>query len=415
MKILFFTGSYGHASKILGKNPVGEPWVNSLLASLHKNQSIEIGVACYYGYEKLDKRSQGGIDYYFIPNLNGRIRRFVERFNHTDQRKGDLKFFNEIIIDFKPSVIHIFGTEKGFGLIAKTTKIPVIIQLQGVINSINAIVGNLPVKPSNLFRYDSLKQLMTGKGLYHSTILLKKKAERELELFRINRNFIGRTDYDRRLTKILSPGSGYYHVEEMIREDFFMHSWNNTLNSKAILHTTILGATYKGLENIILTATLLRKAGIDFEWRISGVSSESEISVLWSRFLNLRLKSLPIVFLGATKTTDLINRMLESNIYIHPSHIENSSNSICEAMVLGLPVIATYAGGTPSLLTDKHEGVLVQNGDPFHLAGAIIEMLGNYDNARTMGINARERAIKRHNPEQIINKLIATYNLLTEK
>lgn len=41
-----------------------------------------------------------------------------------------------------------------------------------------------------------------------------------------------------------------------------------------------------------------------------------------------------------------------------PSHIENSPNNLCEAMILGMPCIATDAGGTSTLLSNMKDGLL---------------------------------------------------------
>jgi glycosyltransferase involved in cell wall biosynthesis len=409
MKILFFTGSYGHASKILGSEPVGEHWVNSLLNELNKIPTLSIAVACYYGNVKLEKIHSDGIDYYFIPNRNGKIKRYLDRFQHIDQRKEDLHFYDLIIQDFNPGIIHIFGTEKGFGLVTGITGVPVIIHLQGIVNSICSVISDLPVKPLSLIRYDSIKQLLSGKGLFHGTMTLKKKAIRELEIFRLNHYYIGRTNYDLRLVNLFSPGNKYFHVDEVIRTEFSLNKWSQRMSSRCIIHSTILGATYKGFENIILTSILLKNAGIEYEWRIAGIKRNTAITKLWSRKLNININNLPIIFLGNMKTADLVQKMLEAHLYVHPSHIENSSNAVCEAMLLGMPVIATYAGGTPGILKEGEEGILVQSIDPNQIAGAIIEMINDFEKSKEFGTQARITATKRHNSDSIIKQLLESY------
>ena len=95
--------------------------------------------------------------------------------------------------------------------------------------------------------------------------------------------------------------------------------------------------------------------------------------------------------------------MLNANLYVHPSHIENSSNSICEAMLLGMPIIATYAGGTPSILGDKNEGLLVQDGDPYALA-------------KSLGSKARVKSFIRNDKEKIVKDVINIYaSILSDK
>ena len=101
--------------------------------------------------------------------------------------------------------------------------------------------------------------------------------------------------------------------------------------------------------------------------------------------------------------------MLEADIYVMPSHIENSPNSLCEAMIIGMPCITTLAGGTPSLLKDKEEGLVIQDGDPWSMAGAILELHHNPEIAFTYGRNARKRALKRHDPDKIVDELLDIY------
>ena len=95
--------------------------------------------------------------------------------------------------------------------------------------------------------------------------------------------------------------------------------------------------------------------------------------------------------------------------------IENSPNNLCEAMILGMPCIATYAGGTGSLLRDKEDGILVQDGDPWSMAGAILELWENSETSSRLGGNARIRALKRHDPLQVVTDLVSIYNNILER
>ncbi len=68
-----------------------------------------------------------------------------------------------------------------------------------------------------------------------------------------------------------------------------------------------------------------------------------------------------------------------------PSHIENSPNALCEAMLVGTPCIAAFVGGVPSLVRHGEEGLLYHDADPFALAGAVDRLLGD----RELGEAAR--------------------------
>ena len=85
------------------------------------------------------------------------------------------------------------------------------------------------------------------------------------------------------------------------------------------------------------------------------------------------------------------------------------SKKLC---LLGIPIIATYAGGLSSVIDNNITGILVNEGDPYVLAGAIVEMLENYDEAISMGTNARKIALDRHNPQKVVNELLNIYKII---
>jgi glycosyltransferase involved in cell wall biosynthesis len=78
-------------------------------------------------------------------------------------------------------------------------------------------------------------------------------------------------------------------------------------------------------------------------------------------------------------------------------------------MLLGMPCIATFAGGTGSMLKDGEEGIMIQDGDPWALAGSILELYRDPVKAQKYGQNARQRALIRHDKETITNGLIDIY------
>ena len=97
--------------------------------------------------------------------------------------------------------------------------------------------------------------------------------------------------------------------------------------------------------------------------------------------------------------------MLDADIFVYPSRIENGCNAVQEAMLLGMPIVCTNSGGMSSTISNKENGVLVQVEDPFHMAGAIIiELIENIDLAIEYGKNAKITAIKRHDKKTITIK-----------
>ena len=147
---------------------------------------------------------------------------------------------------------------------------------------------------------------------------------------------------------------------------------------------------------------------IDYEWSVAGLKKDDEIVNIAARSIRKPI-SKNIKFLGSLDEQTLVQGLLTTHIYVATSHIENSPNSLCEAQILGVPCIATHAGGTNSLLEDDKDGILIQDGDPYAMAGAIMELKDNYEKATLFGKNSRKRALSRHDPEKITTDLLNIY------
>ena len=77
------------------------------------------------------------------------------------------------------------------------------------------------------------------------------------------------------------------------------------------------------------------------------------------------------------------SNMLKANVALVPSSCENSSNSICEAQLLGVPCLASYVGGNPDMIPSRSMGELYNFYDFTTLAYkvcSIFEMSSKYDN-----------------------------------
>jgi glycosyltransferase involved in cell wall biosynthesis len=84
-------------------------------------------------------------------------------------------------------------------------------------------------------------------------------------------------------------------------------------------------------------------------------------------------------------------------------------------MLLGMPVIVANTGGVGSLLDHDKEGILYPDNDQYLLASHLVELYKDSNKAALLGCNARVRAIKRHNPQEILNRLQEIYLRILEK
>ena len=93
------------------------------------------------------------------------------------------------------------------------------------------------------------------------------------------------------------------------------------------------------------------------------------------------------------------------DIFVFPSHSENHSIALLEAMRAGLPIIATDVGGNGESVRDGKEALLVPPHDPAALAAAIRIMAGDPELRRELAANARKRFLKEFTEEKMQREL----------
>jgi len=413
MKVLWFANTpCGAAEKIAPNLHIGG-WLNSLEQQLVLRSDIELSV-CFYWKFPLNSFKHKSTNYY--PIHRNKITRSIFRlFGHLDDKNEVMKLL-QVIEEVKPDIIHVHGTEENFGLIQQYTKIPVVISLQGILlpYSEKFFVG---IPFSAAYFHEGLMPKLKYNSILLAYNRMKKCATRESEILSQARFVLGRTDWDKRVNSVLAPNSQYFIGNEILRPQFYERLWDKKhFENEIQLVTTMSGGLYKGLETLIKTAKILNDhKGFNFKWTIIGQTESSALVKIIKGWLKIDFKSNNIHFVGGKSESELVNILLMSDIYIQVSHIENSPNSVGEAMLIGMPIIASFAGGTDSMVENRKEGLLVQDGDCYSLAGAILELARDFPLAAELAISANKRAKERHNKIVIENELFALYEQIKLK
>lgn len=379
----------------------GGGWVASLEQIVSKADDIRLGVAFEYGSDN-KKYERGSTSYYIINNQKKVWQR------SSDYERVKIKRCLEIIEDYKPDLIQIFGSENYFGQLCKLTSVPVVIHIQGSMPPyLNAIY------PQGMNRYDFL----FTRGLswryrfmgWRSESSFGRNSKMEIETFKSCMYFMGRTDWDNNLVKLYHPEALYYHVEEALRDSFWNDGkiWRHNENRTTVsLISVISNPWYKGYDLILKTAKLLKEeCGLDFEWKVYGFRN----ALFFEKKYKIESKQVNVKVMGVVNKEDLVDALCSSDCYIHPSYIDNSPNSLCEAQILGVPVIATNVGGVSSNVEDGITGLLVPANDPFTLAIKLIELLADSAKMNALSSQARSKALIRHNPDAIRESLLSVY------
>lgn len=412
MRILWITATAGnYQSPHSGSGGYnGGGWISSMQNELAKRNDIKLGIAFCRNGEPA-KVEQGGVVYYPIPHhTKSKKDKIIDLFKLNDATRDEVLWpyyehkFKEVIEDFKPDVIHIFGSELYHGLAARVAgNIPMVLHIQGLLSL--SIYILLP--PG----FSRREYIMSGKGLkgkfHHLQYLAywKRSAYREKAILNAVFNVIGRTDWDRQAMAVLNPKAKYYYGGEILR-DVFYEARKRQIPNVPTITTTISFPTYKGYDVILKVAYILKnELHLNFQWNVYGNIDPEFIE----KHIGLSHQDLNVNLCGVASAETLCDALLSSTMYFHSSYIENSPNSVGEAQVVGVPVVASRVGGTDSMVEHGKTGFLYPVTDPYIAAYYIKRLIDNKEENMAIGIKAREIALVRHDKRQIVKELLDVY------
>ena len=109
------------------------------------------------------------------------------------------------------------------------------------------------------------------------------------------------------------------------------------------------------------------------------------------------------IFCGKIDPKETLKMYGIFDLHVLPSITEGLSQSLLEAMYIGVPVIATDAGGNPDLIVDGESGFLFKENDLEAMAGRIMHLLNNDEDYEKIKQNARQRVLNKFTIESVVN------------
>ena len=350
---------------------------------------------------------------------------FREDLSHPEVYDGTVENrFHVILDDFKPDVVHIFGTEfphtlamiRAFGNPDR-----VLLGLQGICGVIaREYMADIPEEvQKNVTLRDRIKEdsLMQQQEKY------KIRAEHEREAIMLAGNITGRTSFDKAETGKINPDARYYHMNETMRPCFYMGKWSE---KKAETHSIFLSQgdyPLKGFHFMLSAMPKILEKYPDAHLYVAGNNIIGKGESKYPYFMRASaygkyIKSLiakghlkkKVTMVGMLNDLQMKEQFLRSSVFVCPSVIENSPNSLGEAMLLGVPIAASRIGGIPDMVSENKDGVLFEKGNVDDIVKAILQIWDEPVIAAVYGDNASAHARITHNPDNNFKRLIEIYN-----
>jgi len=171
----------------------------------------------------------------------------------------------------------------------------------------------------------------------------------------------------------------------------------------------------KGYDVLFPALAIAARSGLDFTLAIVGHGvEEAELRALADR-LGLAPR---LTWLG--RDADVAARLAEADLFVTTTRGEMFGIAVLEAMLCGVPVLATAVGSLLEVVADGESGTLVpfepEPTLPDRFAAALTALAASPDRARAMGAAGAKRAPERFSPQALARGTAAVYReLLAER
>ena len=360
--------------------------------------------------------------YYVIP------RKSKNGYQYEDELTN---IYQEVIKECKPDVIQQWGTEfpNAWNLVQACEKERMldhtVIHIQGLISICSKEDHFYASLPEKVVRTRSLKEYITGNNIKGLRKKMEHRGKYEILALQKIKHVIGRTDFDRAVLDQINPTIQYHYNGEILRKPFYENEWDYDACENHRIFMSQGGIPYKGMHYALWALAEVikqypdaklyvtgRKLSLDTTWKERVRYSSYEL-YLAKEIRHLKLDK-HVVFLGSLNADQMCEQYLKANVFILPSAIDNSPNSLGEAMILGTPVVAADVGGVKNLCRRNMEGFLYQHDADYMLAGYILHVFGmTKEELDNMKIASRQHAAMTFNPIANKTELLRIYETIS--
>ena len=419
MKILWITNTIIGAmhKKIYGNNSNGL-WMDALLNDFIQDGKHDIVVATTGRVDKLQFYRDNTTAYYILPGG------FPIEYKLSSSKVNEWRYF---LTTEKPDIIHIWGTEFMHALAAlkANVNIPTVVYIQGLLESI-ARYYEAGIPHKDLKKSVTIRDILKRDSLLQQQKKYRMNAKYEEEILRISNNIISENEWCNAHVRARVPNINIYNCPLSINMVFKKYQWNMSNVEPYSIICNASGYPIKGLHILLHALSLVKREYPVVRLAIPGFSLTSQASLRshlsqrgYSKYIIGLIKQLNlennVVWLGNLSQEQLAKQYCKSHLFVLSSSIENHSSSLKEAMMIGVPSIASAVGGIPEYVNNGINAFLYRFEEYEMLAEKIKYIFKDENIATSISQNARISMIKRHENSNIYHTMLNIYNEIIGK
>lgn len=371
----------------------------------------QLAIATTYNGKDLWRKKIGTVVFYLLPCSS----------KHMYYDKGLEMYWKNVKEQFQPDVVHIHGSEYPYGLayVNACGSQGVVLSIQGMMSVYaNYYYGGLSCW--NIIKNTTLSDIVLRRGLIFGKKEYEKKGEMEIELIKKINHVIGRTSWDKLHSQSINHSIRYYFCNETLRPSFYDGQWVYENCQKHTIFVPQAWYPIKGLHQILKAIPTIRDRYPDVKLRVAGANIVKYDSIKDAFFLtgygkiirniikNHNLEDC-VQFTGLLDENGMKQEYLNANLFVCPSSIENSPNSLGEAQLLGTPCLSAYVGGVSDMITHGKDGYIYRFDDIEMLSEYVCYLFSLGREIQSLSENEKKVAMIRHDGENNVNRLMSIY------
>lgn len=339
-----------------------------------------------------------------------------------------IRLFGSIIEKEKPDIIQIFGSEYTHAnsmvkaAEEKGYQDRTILHIQGLTSVIaKHMYGSLSNRAIYSF---SVRDIIKQDNVYFAQKKMIKRGRIERDTIMRVAGVLGRTEWDKACTSYISSDIEYFTCNEVLRDSFYKGKWKF---EKCQLHTIFFSqpmGLVKGFYQLLKAFPIIlsfypdariRTTGNPLDYSIFGYFRQSAFQNEMKRIITRYGFEDRIDFLGVLDEKAMVEELERTHVFVLSSSIENSPNSLGEAMLVGTPCVVSDVGGVSSMISHAEEGFLYPFDEEYMLAWYIMRLFENPELCRKFSDNCIFRAKELFSKEEAVLSLSKAYKTIMNK
>lgn len=385
IKVLWLSGAY-----FTDKKPDATgTWLHSMANELLKSGEIDLYNITQSNTSETKREDYLSIGQWLIP---------VSKLNKKGlPKKNIIGDIQQIISEVRPDIIHVWGTETYWGLLTARNIIKgkALLEIQGLKFEIEKYFYS-GMSAKELVSSIGLRELIKpSDSIFRQKAAFKKWGQFEKEIIKNHQLITTQSNWVRSHVREINEKARLFKTKMVLRDEFvYADKWIYENITPYTIFTTFSSiVSYKGLHVLLRAISVLKKEFPDIKLIIGGdVGRKGIFGYGYLKWIQKEINRLDIegntVWAGPLKAEEIVNYLQSSHVAVISSFVESYCMALDEALHVGTPTVASFAGAMPELGKHKETVYYYQPNDHVLCADAIRSYLTDKEFAEKISLNA---------------------------